>query len=341
MDRLALHIEYLLLRHECVVVPDFGAFLAVRQSSTTDEEKGIVSPMTREVRFNGALRHDDGMLASSYARRERVSYAEGRDMLRRAVDQLRSTLEAEGESAVGRLGIIMADNEGNLSFRPLETPEETTARMGFIPVSYKPHKVEQMQPGISAAGFAAVANKAEATQTEKDSEASEKQRQFDTVRNYYLAVNKRFAHVAAMIAVITVLAISVILPFNRNMNEDQASIMPVRAIAESVQSAKSARPAAPTASQQAEVQAPATPQADEPASDDWHLIVATFHTAAEADKYIATHNDRGYSLYTVASKRLHRVSARSGASKESLLKELNSTAFHDKFPEAWIYHSTD
>ena len=70
MYNLSLHIEYLLLHHDCVVVPGLGAFINVRHAAYFDAVTRVWHPMTREVRFNGALTHDDGLLSSSYARKE-------------------------------------------------------------------------------------------------------------------------------------------------------------------------------------------------------------------------------------------------------------------------------
>ena len=69
----------------------------------------------------------------------------------------------------------------------------------------------------------------------------------------------------------------------------------------------------------------------------WHLIVATFHSAADADKFIAANAGKGYELSTVSSRKLCRVSARSAADKQTLLDELNKSSFRESFPQAWIY----
>ena len=45
MERLSIHIEYLLLRHDCVVVPGFGAFINARSEARVDSESGQVYPM--------------------------------------------------------------------------------------------------------------------------------------------------------------------------------------------------------------------------------------------------------------------------------------------------------
>ena len=323
MERLALHIEYLLLRHDCVVVPGFGAFINVYHSALEDSQTHTFQPMTTEVRFNSALKHNDGMLATSSARRERVSYAEGREMVRVAVSDLQDTLALEGEVSIGRIGRIRTDKSGNLTFHPLLTPRRLSAALGYLPV-------KRHAPAVEVAPAAATA----VTETETAEPVVEYPiRKFDTDRNYYIPINKMFARMAASFAVVAVLCLSLILPFTRDYHEDQASVVPVKALTTAVTKASQQI--------QAEQQpAPATEPETEPAPlpKTWHLVVGTFRSQDEADNFISSKNDSPYELHTVASKRMVRVVAISATDKETLLPELNSPEFQSSFPQAWIFH---
>lgn len=323
MERLALHIEYLLLRHDCVVVPGFGAFINVYHSALDNSETQCFQPMISEVRFNSALKHNDGMLATSYSRREGVSYAEGREMVRVAVSDLQDTLALEGEVSVGRLGRIRTDRSGNLSFHPLLTPNRLAASLGYLPVTRHVAAVE------TASAVTDIKQDTPETVVEKPI------RKFDTERNYYIPINKMFARMAGSFLVIAVLCLSLILPFTRDYHEDQASVVPVKALTSAVtkasQEIESAKPALPAESEsETEV---ATPEPKR-----WHLVVGTFRSQKEADNFIATINDSPYDLHTVASKRMVRVVALSATDKETLLPELNSQEFQTAFPQAWIFH---
>ena len=52
MKELSLHIERLLLQHDCVVVPHFGAFVARDTVATHSDQEEIFFPPSRLVRFN-------------------------------------------------------------------------------------------------------------------------------------------------------------------------------------------------------------------------------------------------------------------------------------------------
>lgn len=323
MERLALHIEYLLLRHDCVVVPGFGAFINVYHSALENSETHSFQPMTTEVRFNSALKHNDGMLATSYARRERVSYAEGREMVRVAVADLQDTLALEGEVSIGRIGRIRTDKSGNLTFHPLLTPRRLSAALGYLPV-------KRHAPAVEVAPAAATA----VTETETAEPVVENPiRKFDTDRNYYIPINKMFARMAASFAVVAVLCLSLILPFTRDYHEDQASVVPVKAITTAVTKASQQIQAVEQPAPAAEPETEAAPQ-----PKTWHLVVGTFRSQDEADNFISSKNDSPYELHTVASKRMVRVVAISATDKETLLPELNSPEFQSAFPQAWIFH---
>lgn len=318
MDRLALHIEYLLLRHDCVVVPGCGAFINVYHSALEHPDSGVISPMTNEVRFNPALTHDDGMLSNSYSRRERVSYAEGREMVRTSVSNLRDALSLDGEVAIGRLGNLQMDAEQNISFHPVSTPQRTAAAAGFTDVRFRSIRTK------------VVHEPAETTEREPE---KKQQRIFNTDRNYYIPVNKMFARMAASFIIIAAVALAVLAPFGRELHEDQASVIPVKAIAQAV--AKNSVP------DQDPLPAPAPEFTVDTISPKWHLIVATFHSQKEADEFIRMNSNRGYSLSTVASRNLYRVSAHSTIEKAPLLTELNSPDFQSIFPQAWIFNSAN
>ncbi|MDE6077369.1 MAG: hypothetical protein K2G29_06510, partial [Muribaculaceae bacterium] len=68
MNVLFRHIEFLLTRHDCVIVPGLGAFIVTSAPAVIDRASRRVSPPSRSVLFNQAVTLDDGRLANSYAR---------------------------------------------------------------------------------------------------------------------------------------------------------------------------------------------------------------------------------------------------------------------------------
>lgn len=311
MENLTLHIEYLLLHHDCVVVPGFGAFIAVRGAARYDEERQIFMPMTREIRFNELLRDDDGLLASSFARRAGVSYAEGRMMMLREISSLSDTLRNQGTVAIGRLGALDTSADGRLCFHPFGTPEADAAAMGFYPVIRR-KTVATHEKGLtaSAPGQDVAARAAK------------------SARYYYFRISKKAFRAAAAFFTAAIVSLAFLMPSSQDTMPQRAAT-PVKVISEAISSAPAkASASVPGSTDIASIVNPS----------DWHLIVGTFRTQEEADSFIEAKKDAGYTLTKVASSRLVRVSAADASDKEELLALQRTPEFKKAFAEAWIYH---
>lgn len=66
MIELAQHIEALLLENDCVIVPNFGGFVAHYAPATYVKEENLFLPPTRIIGFNSQLKLNDGVLVQSY-----------------------------------------------------------------------------------------------------------------------------------------------------------------------------------------------------------------------------------------------------------------------------------
>ena len=115
------HIEYLLRRNDCVVVPGFGAFVVQTRAAGIDEAGEMLLPPSRMLSFNGAIDHNDGMLASSIMRKESVSYDKAVDVLASEVKSLKNQLVADKELMFGKLGMFRLSEEGQMVFEPSAT----------------------------------------------------------------------------------------------------------------------------------------------------------------------------------------------------------------------------
>ncbi|MDE6528441.1 MAG: hypothetical protein K2L78_05290, partial [Muribaculaceae bacterium] len=75
MNSISAYIEMLLRKHECVVLPGFGAFLCnYVPARFADDNELTINPPSRCLAFNGELVDSDGLLASSIARKEGLTY---------------------------------------------------------------------------------------------------------------------------------------------------------------------------------------------------------------------------------------------------------------------------
>jgi len=68
------YIEELLYRYNCVVVPEFGAFLAHTASARIDSVSNTLHPPTKVISFNEQLSKNDGLLVSHISKAKNLSY---------------------------------------------------------------------------------------------------------------------------------------------------------------------------------------------------------------------------------------------------------------------------
>ncbi|MDP5011107.1 MAG: hypothetical protein NWQ47_07765, partial [Crocinitomicaceae bacterium] len=74
----------LLLRHNCVIVPTFGGFVANQTSAVIDYTNGVMSPPKKSLMFNRQLVNNDGLLVAEFAANNNLTYDESKS----TIDQL-------------------------------------------------------------------------------------------------------------------------------------------------------------------------------------------------------------------------------------------------------------
>ena len=71
---IAKYISDLLYRYDCVIVPDFGGFVANRIGAKVNNFTHTFSPPSKQLTFNSLLKHNDGLLANYIASSENISF---------------------------------------------------------------------------------------------------------------------------------------------------------------------------------------------------------------------------------------------------------------------------
>ena len=68
------HISYLLHLNDCVIIPDFGGFVANYQSAKIDPVVNLMHPPKKHIVFNKSLQNNDGLLVNELASCEGISF---------------------------------------------------------------------------------------------------------------------------------------------------------------------------------------------------------------------------------------------------------------------------
>lgn len=117
---LGKHIEILLLDNDCVIVPDFGGFVAHRVTAYYDQSDHNFLPPKRMLGFNPQLRINDSLLVQSYVSAHDISYPEALRRVEDEVAELKNVLENEGTYTLEDIGTLTVNTEGKYQFEPCE-----------------------------------------------------------------------------------------------------------------------------------------------------------------------------------------------------------------------------
>ena len=109
-------IGNLLLRHNCVIIPSFGGFVAQPVSARIDYDKGTMLPPGKSLLFNRQLINNDGLLVSEYAQANHVTFDDAAIALKTLVKSWNESLQNGGRIEIEQVGNLFFDEERNICF---------------------------------------------------------------------------------------------------------------------------------------------------------------------------------------------------------------------------------
>jgi len=109
-------VSSLLLRHSCVIIPNFGGFVAKTISAKLDLDRGLFLAPSKQLLFNKNLLNNDGLLISEYASLNAIEYSKSQSEIEEFVLDLKSKLNSKQSVHIERVGKLSYDLEGNLVF---------------------------------------------------------------------------------------------------------------------------------------------------------------------------------------------------------------------------------
>lgn len=138
MKDLNVYIEELLYKHQCVIIPKFGAFISNRKSAKMAEDKTF-DPPKRELSFNASLNSNDGLLMKYVSEQSGIDYKLVEDYINLAVEGWKRILQQEQPLVLDRIGTLRQTREGRVSFEPANDVNYLTDSFGMGP--FVPHEV--------------------------------------------------------------------------------------------------------------------------------------------------------------------------------------------------------
>ncbi|PHS07699.1 MAG: sporulation protein [Kordia sp.] len=128
---LTNYISDLLYRYECVLVPEFGAFLTQKHSAVMDVTTNVFLPPRKVISFNEQLKQNDGLLANHIVGADQCSYTEAVEKITDYVTSIKGKLVAGETVLFEKIGHFSLNNEGKLQFAPLEEVNYLTTAFGL------------------------------------------------------------------------------------------------------------------------------------------------------------------------------------------------------------------
>lgn len=135
MENLVKYISHLVARHDCVIIPGTGAFLAIEESARYNAKEGIFMPPYRTMHFNPNVKVDDALLLSEYIDNEQLAYEEANRKMNRDIESLHNALKLNSEVRFGELGTFYMNINGGITFKVDVNGIEDPANFGFEPLA--------------------------------------------------------------------------------------------------------------------------------------------------------------------------------------------------------------
>ncbi len=104
------HISNLLKHHNCVIVPEFGGFIANYESAWINRQRALIFPPYKQILFNGNLTQNDGLLANELVLKTAVSYADALAKISVQVKDWRKQLEEGRRIELEEIGFLFLQN---------------------------------------------------------------------------------------------------------------------------------------------------------------------------------------------------------------------------------------
>ena len=122
-------IPDLLFKHNCVIIPEFGGFVANFKSARFNEERLLASPAIKRIAFNQSLTENDGLLIKELSRVKDISYSDAEKEVSNFVTFLKARLNQYNNYEFKNIGSFYLNKEAKIVFVAYEG-------LNFYPNSY-------------------------------------------------------------------------------------------------------------------------------------------------------------------------------------------------------------
>lgn len=127
-------IAELLFKHDCVIVPNFGGFVARNYSSNFNKGSNVLYPQSKHILFNKNLIHNDGLLISALMQKNNMPIVDATKHIEDYKDYVQSLLSVKKRFELDNIGLLYIDGENSLRFEAKTDVNFLLESFGFEPV---------------------------------------------------------------------------------------------------------------------------------------------------------------------------------------------------------------
>jgi hypothetical protein len=113
---LELLIHDMLLNNDCIVIPNFGAFVCNYKSAVIESNKSLILPPSKEITFNPLLTKNDGILSTKIAQLLKCSYPQALQYIENHIYFWKISLQHHNYLELNELGSFRVDDNNKWIF---------------------------------------------------------------------------------------------------------------------------------------------------------------------------------------------------------------------------------
>ncbi len=296
------YIKELLLLNDCVIIPEFGGFVANYKPASIENNQFF--PPAKEIAFNNKLISNDGLLINYISDCEGINYFDAKQKLESFVEETQLNLERSRNVYFEGVGYLHFDSHENLQFEPQLKQNLLVESYGLQNFSYE--KLYQRQMPKPA---------------------------FKVEYKEPVPVIFQKRKLQKLVVAVPLLIAMALIPMKNNKEYLSKSDMGLwEAITQS----------APVATVQiqeqnvAEYDVEATPASVE--EFKYYIIGGSFRSEENANKYLQQLSEQGYSGKNLGIfKGLHRIAMKGFTNINEAQKELNAIRYQSPQSGVWIH----
>ena len=113
---VAHYIHELLFLHDCVIVPEFGGFVANKKSAQLNRATSALTAPSKQILFNPNLKTNDGLLITHIANQEGVTQKISKQNVLQFSNESNARLSSAKVLRLKKIGLFTVGKESNIIF---------------------------------------------------------------------------------------------------------------------------------------------------------------------------------------------------------------------------------